>query len=62
MRIVSEHQLAQKFERLGKPEPRVVASGNFATPQRLVSLFDTAIERYRVFMLNAQLSLPDGRA
>lgn len=59
MRIVSEHQLAQEFERLGNPEPRVVVSGNFATPQRLVSLFDTATERYRLFMLNAQLSLPD---
>ncbi|MEO6997157.1 MAG: acetyl-CoA hydrolase/transferase C-terminal domain-containing protein [Terracoccus sp.] len=59
MRIVSEEQLAKEFERLGKPEPRVVVSGNFATPQRLVSLFDTATERYRLFMLNAQLSLPD---
>ena len=59
MRILSEEQLAQEFERLGRPEPRVVVSGNYATPQRLLSLFDAATERYRLFMLNAQLSLPD---
>lgn len=59
MRIVSEHQLGQEFERLGRPEPRVVASGNFATPQRVLSLFDSATERYRLFMLNAHVALPE---
>jgi acyl-CoA hydrolase len=58
VRIISEHRLAQQFARLGKSDPRAVASGNFATPQRLLSLFDSANECYRLFMLNAQPPLP----
>jgi acyl-CoA hydrolase len=34
--------------------PRVVASGNFAAPHRLVELLDKSRERYRLNMLNAQ--------
>jgi acyl-CoA hydrolase len=58
MRIVSEEQLAQELARLPHPEPRAVASGNFATPQRLLSVWDSTVERYRLFMLNAQPPLP----
>jgi acyl-CoA hydrolase len=61
MRIVSEDQLAREFARLPHPEPRVVVSGNFATPQRLLSLWDSVVASYRIFMLNAQPPLP-GRA
>ncbi|MGZ4553138.1 MAG: hypothetical protein ACXVGN_06565, partial [Mycobacteriaceae bacterium] len=58
MKIVSEVRLIEEFGRLSIPEPRVVTSGNLATPQRLLSLWDGAVERYRLFMLNAQAPLP----
>jgi len=58
MRLVSEERLAQEFGRLATPEPRVVASGNFATPQLLLSVFDAAVPSYRLFMLNARPPLP----
>lgn len=58
MKIISEDRLIQEFGRLSIPEPRVVTSGNLATPQRLLSLWDGAVERYRLFMLNAQAPLP----
>ena len=40
-------------------EPRVVASGNLASPARLLTLLDGAVERYRLFVLNASSSLPE---
>jgi len=40
------------------PEPRVVASGNLATPYRLLEALDGALERYRLFMLAAHGPLP----
>ncbi len=71
MRIVSEDRIREALAGLGsaprKPlgdrfsgaeEPRLVASGNFATPQKLLELADAALERYRLFMLNAQLNIP----
>ncbi len=39
--------------------PRVVASGNFAVPATLLAAVDAAIPEYRLYMLNAQLGLPD---
>jgi acyl-CoA hydrolase len=36
----------------------VIASGNFATPQHLLAAAESAFERYRLFMLNAQGPLP----
>ena len=38
--------------------PRVVASGNFATPTLLLLLVDEALPTYRLNVLNAQLGLP----
>ncbi len=35
-----------------------MASGNFATPWRLIELFDSAVESYRLFVLNAQPGIP----
>jgi acyl-CoA hydrolase len=35
-----------------------VASGNFATPHKLLSILDRSIEGYRLFVLNAQPTLP----
>ena len=40
-------------------EPRVVVSGNFATPRHLLALFDGAVQSYRLFALNAQMGFPD---
>src|SRR5271157_1299755 len=57
MRIVSEDQLRSRLEAIGG-EPRIVASGNFASPMRLLELLDSAFERYRLFMLNASCELP----
>jgi acyl-CoA hydrolase len=39
--------------------PRVVMSGNFATPWRALSVLDTAVAGYRLFALNAQQGVPD---
>ncbi len=44
---------------MDRPEVRVVMSGNFATPHRLLGLLDQALPSYRLFMLNAQPLLPD---
>jgi acyl-CoA hydrolase len=40
-------------------EPRVVASGNLATPASLLRAVDAAVPRYRLYMLNAQPGIPD---
>ena len=59
MRVVSEQELAQTLRALPGPEPRVVASGNLATPRMLLDSLDAAVERYRLFMLAAQAPLPE---
>lgn len=44
----------------GLPEqPRVVASGNFATPWQLLKEVDQLLPAYRLWVLNAQPGLPD---
>ncbi len=39
--------------------PRVVASGNFATPRTVLAALDAALPTYRLHILNAQPGLPD---
>ena len=39
--------------------PRVVVSGNFATPWATLSRLDAALNNYRLFALNAQADVPD---
>jgi acyl-CoA hydrolase len=39
--------------------PRVVASGNFATPGTALGVVDKALAEYRLFILNAQPGVPD---
>lgn len=57
MRILNTEQLAGRLASL--PEnPRVVASGNFATPQSLLKVIDTHVDAYRLNILNAQGHLP----
>lgn len=58
MRVVSEQQLERALAALGAAEPRIVASGNHATPRVLLRALDAAVERCRLFMLAAQAPLP----
>jgi acyl-CoA hydrolase len=39
--------------------PRVVASGNHATPWEVLRTFDSAVSEYSLFVLNGQRGLPD---
>ncbi len=41
------------------PEPRVVVSGNFASPHVAVGILDKVVPAYRLHTLNAQPGLPD---
>ncbi len=62
MRVVSEQQLEGVLGALPAHEPRVVASGNHATPWVLLGALERSVERYRLFMLAAQspLALREG--
>jgi acyl-CoA hydrolase len=51
MRVISESRLADVMSRL-PGVPRVVASGNFATPLRALAVLDGAVAEYRLFALN----------
>jgi acyl-CoA hydrolase len=57
MRVLSEAQLAAVLS--GSTSPRVVASGNFATPTRALAVLDRVVAEYRLFALNAQPGIPD---
>lgn len=41
------------------PNPRVVVSGNHATPWHTVGLVDAVLSSYRLWVLNGQPGLPD---
>jgi acyl-CoA hydrolase len=58
MKIVSPEQLAVALGAL-PANPRVVAGGNFATPRQALSVVDSTLAGYRLFMLNAQAGVPD---
>jgi acyl-CoA hydrolase len=55
---VSEQRLRRILDRL-PDEPRIVVSGNFATPWHLVSEIDRLLPTYRLWALNGQPGLPD---
>lgn len=58
MRVVTVEQLKSALASL--PEnPRVVASGNFATPTVVLNALDEVVPEYRLHMLNAQKPIPD---
>src|SRR4051794_99448 len=59
MRILSETQLAAVLAGVPVRRPRVVVSGNFATPARAMAVLDAALAEYRLFALNAQDGMPD---
>ena len=58
MRVIKIDQLPSVLRDL-PANPRVVASGNFATPHVLLKAFDECVPQYRLHMLNAQMGLPD---
>ncbi|MFL6123602.1 acetyl-CoA hydrolase/transferase family protein [Actinophytocola sp.] len=58
MRTLSESQLATVLSRVAGV-PRVVVSGNFATPGRALGVVDKSVAEYRLFALNAQPGMPD---
>ncbi len=58
MRVIAEQQLKEALGTLATVEPRVVASGNLATPRALLDALERTVERYRLFMLAAQGPLP----
>jgi acyl-CoA hydrolase len=58
MRIINTDQLKSVLANL--PEnPRIIASGNFATPNTLLKAADENISEFRLHMLNAQKGIPD---
>jgi acyl-CoA hydrolase len=58
MRFITEAKLSTVLT--GLPgTPRVVTSGNFATPWRALAALDAALPEYRLFVLNAQVGVPD---
>ena len=59
MRVVDESVIASTLAGLSDGAPRIVASGNLATPWRLVGILDAALPRYRLFVLNVQAPPPD---
>ena len=58
MRVISSDQLKSVLANL--PEnPRIIASGNFATPNTLLAIANESIAEFRLHMLNAQPGIPD---
>jgi acyl-CoA hydrolase len=57
MRIIGIEQLATHLPTRLRP-PRIVVSGNHATPWRLLEAVDKAVPEYRLFMLGAQSGVP----
>jgi acyl-CoA hydrolase len=57
MRRLTLEQLPAILGRL-PIDPRIVASGNFATPQTLLSAVDAALPAYTLHVLNAQAGVP----
>lgn len=58
MKIVSPTDIAKHLESLPGPEPRLVVSGNFATPWELVRILDATLARCRAFVMNPQEGWP----
>jgi len=58
VRVITLQQL--KSILAGLPDnPRIVASGNFATPKTLLNLANEVVPEFRLHMLNAQPGIPD---
>lgn len=58
MKVISIEKLKEILSAL-PANPRVVASGNFATPTALLQALDLSVEKFKLHMLNAQEGIPD---
>ena len=58
MRIISLEEAGARLANLSGEEPRVVVSGNLATPTALVDALVASRERCRLFAINAQAGWP----
>jgi acyl-CoA hydrolase len=58
MQIVTEAVVAERLRALPGDEPRIVVSGNYATPWELVRILDASLPRCRAFVMNAQSGWP----
>ena len=58
MRVVTVEQLKTIMAAL-PANPRVVASGNFASPTVLLKAIDESVEQFKLHMLNAHPGIPD---
>ena len=58
MKVINVEQLKTVLASLAQ-NPRVVASGNFASPRVLLKAMDESVENFRLHMLNAQPGIPD---
>ena len=58
MQIVTDAEIGQHLAALPGLEPRVVVSGNFATPWELVRILDATLPRCRAFVMNPQTGWP----
>jgi acyl-CoA hydrolase len=58
MKVIDPAALPALFEAVGPATPRIVASGNHATPWHLLAAADKAIPEYRLFQINAQPGVP----
>lgn len=59
MRTVTAETLHDHLVARPMTEPRVVVSGNHAVPWEALKVVDSALERYRLFALNAPAGIPD---
>ena len=58
MKVITVEQLKRILSSLPK-NPRVVASGNFAAPNTLLSALDSSVAEFKLHMLNAHPGIPD---
>ena len=58
MRVVSEGILAERLGVIDHSSPRIVVSGNFATPWELLQVVNSTLSQYRLFGLNPQPGWP----
>ncbi len=59
MRTVTEEDVGHQLESVAHDEPRVVVSGNFATPWTLINIANESLEKFRAFVLNPQRGWPE---
>jgi acyl-CoA hydrolase len=57
-KFVSEEDLLRVLGKFGDKVPRIVFSGNFASPSYLLDLVERSLENFKLFTLNAQKVFP----